>query len=400
MKKHLVIASDLFSPSIGGTETVTKNMAEELSKYYRITVVAPAIKTKQAPYLERHKNYQILRVRSIGVPIQQNLRFAHKAYDQIATYFDRRENKVDIIHANNPFPLSKMMLRYAKHTNVPMISGSHLMPESFTTFLRKLGEIHIFIDDAGWRRFARFYNKTNAVVAPTKTALRYLLESGLNVPTYAISNGIDLHTIKPYGKKQQLRHELGLKSQYIMIYAGRLGVEKRVDVVIDAFAQLVSKFDIELVLVGDGNATKKLKKRVKRLKLQDKVKFTGYVQDTTLKHKYLQAADIFAIASPVELQSIVTLEAMTAGLPVFACNEGALPELAQRGKNGDTFRDGDAKQLARKIGRVLLDPVLLRRYSRASLQMIAQHDIRNTWLKYHAMYEEVYTRFYHKHKNS
>ena len=103
--KHLVIGSDLFKPSIGGTETVTENMATNLSKRgYRVTVVAPAPKNIESPKLEKSGGYEILRTRSYGLPIQSNLRFAFRSYDQISEYFGRPENKIDIVHVNNPFP--------------------------------------------------------------------------------------------------------------------------------------------------------------------------------------------------------------------------------------------------------------------------------------------------------
>ena len=54
--KHIVIGSDLFKPSIGGTETVTNNMGINLVKAgFRVTVVAPSAKgMKTTPILQKH----------------------------------------------------------------------------------------------------------------------------------------------------------------------------------------------------------------------------------------------------------------------------------------------------------------------------------------------------------
>jgi glycosyltransferase involved in cell wall biosynthesis len=390
--KHLVIGSDLFKPSIGGTETVTENMAINLSKRgYRITVVAPAPKGIKSPKLEKSGSYEILRTRSYGLPIQSNLRFAFRSYNQISEYFDKPENKIDIVHVNNPFPTSKTLLRYSKKINVPCVVGGHFMPESFTVGLRRLGGVHELIDDFGWKRTVKFYNKANAVVSPTKTAIDLLKDHGLNVKTYAISNGLDLTKNKALQvDKDYLRKKYGLSSKFVITYAGRLGVEKRIDVIVTALYKLLQQdFDVQLLLIGDGNATKKLKKLIQKLGIRDKVIFTGYVGDTHQKQQLFAISDIFAIASPVELQSIVTLEAMAAGLPIFAVNEGALPELSQKHVNGDTFNEGDSATLARVIGNVLLDPVKLKQYGRASLEIIKDHNIKETWVKYDNMYREV-----------
>lgn len=391
---HLIIGSDLFKPSIGGTETVTENMAKNLSKMgYRVTVIAPAQKGQSSPRVANDSGgYKILRVKSIGIPIQKNVRVAWGAYGQISTFLSHTENTPDVIHTNNPFPLSWALLRYARKNSIPIIVGSHYMPESFTVGLRRFGNLHNVIDNFGWKRAVKFYNKADAIIAPTKTAIQYLKSNGLIVPSYVISNGIDLQLNKKINiSKSKLKTDLGLQAKYTIVYAGRIGVEKQIDVIITALYILLQRqdIDVQLVLIGDGNAVKKLKKLTRRLKLEKRVVFTGYIGDSTLKHKYFRACDVFAIASPVELQSIVTLEAMAAGLPIFGVNEGALPELAQAGVNGDTFEDGDSAGLARIIGNVLLDPVKLHQYSQASLKIVKHHNINDTWVKYCNMYQEV-----------
>jgi glycosyltransferase involved in cell wall biosynthesis len=210
------------------------------------------------------------------------------------------------------------------------------------------------------------------------------------VPTQAISNGIDLVANKPLATdKARLKRKLGLKSKYVVIYVGRLGVEKRIDVIITAMSQIYQQYDVDLLLVGDGNARKKLERQVRKLKMQGNVVFAGFVPDTEHKRQYLAASDIFAIASPVELQSIVTLEAMAAGLPVLAVDEGALPELAQQGVNGGVFGDGDSAGLARMIGHLLQDPILLKEYGEGSRKIIAHHDIDDTWKQYSSMYHKL-----------
>ncbi|MBA3678993.1 glycosyltransferase [Candidatus Saccharibacteria bacterium] len=397
---HIVIGSDLFKPSIGGTETVTHNMGVNLTKAgFKVTVIAPAPKDMQTtPKVEKDPGgYTIVRVRSYGIPIQQNLRFSKHAYKQIAEYLDNPSNTPDIIHCNNPFPTSRELIKYAKKHDLPLVIGSHLMPESFTTSIRRLGGLHHLLDAMGWHYIARVYNKADRVVAPTQTALNYLLEHGLKVPTQAISNGIDLAANAPLRvDKAKLKRELGIKSQYVVVYAGRLSVEKRIDVVMAAFARLVDQYDVELILIGDGNARQTLEKQAKRLGVQDKVLFTGFVQELEQKRRYMAVSDVFAIASPVELQSIVALEAMTAGLPILAVNEGALPELAQKGVNGGTFTDGDSVGLARMIGGLLSDPELLKQYRQGSLDIIKHHDIHDTWKQYSEMYKAVIA----KHNNS
>ena len=98
---------------------------------------------------------------------------------------------------------------------------------------------------------------------------------------------------------------------------------------------------------------------------------------------------MFAIASPAELQSIVTLEAASSGLPIVGVNAGALPELVQEGRNGYLFAPGSSEQMADRIIRLLKDNVLRRRMGRESRVIACQHDFNCTVRDYEKVYDEV-----------
>ncbi len=393
--KRLVIVSDLFAPSIGGTETVTEAMATNLPKVgYQTTVIAPAVAHKTTPYSEKSKSgYAIERLRSFSPHLQKNLRFGYRPYKQLVQYFNQ-VGQPDIIHANNLFPLSRAAIKYARRNNVPLVIGSHLMPESITFGLSWFKGLQRGLNKFGWRYIAKVYNQADMVMSPTKTGIRYLKRNGLDVSTKAISNGINLTLNRPIQQpKDSLRKKLGISGDFVLMYAGRLGVEKRIDVIITAFAKEYATFNATLILLGDGNARKQLRRQVKKLGIEKNVIFTGYVTEHERKREYLAASDGFVIASPVELQSLVTMEAMAVGLPVLAARAGALPELCQNEVNGFTFSDGNADQLADRMFKLLSNEKLRAKFSKASLEIIQHHDIRNTWREYDEMYIEVLAKY-------
>ena len=84
---------------------------------------------------------------------------------------------------------------------------------------------------------------------------------------------------------------------------------------------------------------------VRHLGMKDRVTFLGYLRDEDVPRLY-HLADLFVIAGLVELQSIVTMEAMASGLPIIAANAMALPELVHHGENGFLFAEDDAHALA------------------------------------------------------
>ncbi len=393
--KKLLIVSDLFAPSIGGTETVTDAMATNLPRVgYQTTVVAPAVAHKTTPYSEKSASgYKVERLRSFSPHLQKNLRFGFRPYKELVQYLDQ-VGQPDIIHANNLFPLSRSAIKYARRNKIPLVIGSHLMPESITFGISWFKGLQHGLNKFGWRYIAKVYNQADMVMSPTNTGIRYLRRNGLKVPARAISNGIDLAANKPIDTdKSALRKKLGIDGDFVLMYAGRLGVEKRIDVIITAFAKEYATFNATLILLGDGNARKQLRRQVKKLGIEKNVIFTGYVTEHERKREYLAASDGFVIASPVELQSLVTMEAMAVGLPILAVRAGALPELCQNEVNGFTFSDGNTDQLADRMFKLLSNEKLRHKFSKASLEIIKNHDIRSTWREYDEMYTEVLAKY-------
>lgn len=87
--------------------------------------------------------------------------------------------------------------------------------------------------------------------------------------------------------------------------------------------------------------------------LRDFVTFAGPVFGRA-KQQLLTSSDIFAFPSYNDAFPLVVLEAMSAGLPVVATAEGAIPDMIESGVNGILVPHHDPLALADAIG-VLLD---------------------------------------------
>ena len=110
------------------------------------------------------------------------------------------------------------------------------------------------------------------------------------------------------------------------------------------------------------------------------------MEEAELRASYGRA-DVFAIASIAELQSIATMEAMASGLPVVAANAVALPHLVHDGENGYLFEPGNVDDLADKLRRVLTaSPEEYLRMQQASLDGVEIHDIEKTLDTFEKLY--------------
>ena len=88
-----------------------------------------------------------------------------------------------------------------------------------------------------------------------------------------------------------------------------------------------------------------------------------------------------------ELQSLVTLEAMSASTPVLLADAMALPHLVRDGENGYLFTPNDSDDLAAKMARVLSLPAdELAAMGKASRGMVENHSIERTLQTFEDIY--------------
>jgi len=161
------------------------------------------------------------------------------------------------------------------------------------------------------------------------------------------------------------------------------GLGVRGDVLIEAAGRL--RNSAQLAIAGAGPLGGKLRRQAARLGLAGRVTFLGHIPDPDLPALY-RAADVFAIASEAELQSLATMEAMASGLPVVAADACALGELIRPDINGCLFTPGDAADLAARLDLLTADSGLRHRMGAESLRIIAGHERESTLETWAAVY--------------
>jgi glycosyltransferase involved in cell wall biosynthesis len=120
----------------------------------------------------------------------------------------------------------------------------------------------------------------------------------------------------------------------------------------------------------------------------DKVHFFGFVSEHELVEAYGRC-DIFCIPGIAELQSLVTLEAMSAGKPVIAANAMALPHLVHPNDNGWLYTPGDIAELRGHLEKLLASPDERHRMGLESQRIVATHGLDATLQKYETLYERA-----------
>ncbi len=149
---------------------------------------------------------------------------------------------------------------------------------------------------------------------------------------------------------QRFRWKYGLQEgrRYIM-FSGRLVRNKRVDLLIDAFARIAAERpEWDLLVVGDGILRDELRQRVPE-SLRPRVVWTGFVDGDEASTAY-HAAQVLVLPSDREPWALVVQEAMAAGLVVVASHiVGAAHELVEDKVSGRVFPAGSVEELAEAI---------------------------------------------------
>jgi alpha-1,6-mannosyltransferase len=156
--------------------------------------------------------------------------------------------------------------------------------------------------------------------------------------------GVELGDFGPSRRDPRLRDRLGLADdQPLLIYVGRLDIEKRPDVVVDAFRQLPDALGARLVLIGEGPLKEQIAEQG-----DPRIVLPGYLKDRGELARWLASADIYASAMADETFGVSIVEAQASGLPVVGVAAGAMIDRVtpQMGRLGPV---GDAAQMARNI---------------------------------------------------
>jgi glycosyltransferase involved in cell wall biosynthesis len=216
----------------------------------------------------------------------------------------------------------------------------------------------------------RMLNFADAHVNYTEKAYEILGSYGVPREKIFITyNSPDTDLLFDVRKKIEQEPPILAPNPHRLIHVGRLVPWKRVDMLIESLAALKHKFtDAELVIIGYGPQEKELKSLVKKLHLEDSVKFIGGVYDPATLGKYLLSSAVYVLAG---MGGISIVDAMAFGRPII-CSvcDGTEKHLVFEGYNGMYFTNGDGKDLTAKIKHLFDNPELAARMGEHSTEII------------------------------
>lgn len=254
--------------------------------------------------------------------------------------------------------------RYARENG---IASFHLMHVDWLAYARQgigrwpTAALHPFLRYYT-RRIARAYSRTIAPSRALQATFQHDFDGKIE---HLLFFGVNTRSFLP----ENIRYNpLPGNKDPVLLYTGRIAVEKSIDVLLKAFRIVVDSVpNARLYILGSGPALEKYRRRARR-EFGGSVEFPGSVFGNELKGWYARA-DVYWTASVTENFSMAILEALASGTPVVASAAGGNVEQINHGDSGYCVTPKSHLEMARRTIEILNDPALhakLRRGARNS----------------------------------
>jgi glycosyltransferase involved in cell wall biosynthesis len=309
------------------------------------------------------------------------LTFGMRAYGLIR---NGENKKYDIVHDNQTLAYGVLKIQELGYPVVetihhPVTIDRDLAVKSATSLKDKLG----------LRRWFSFINmqikvarRLPHIITVSQTACQHIAKTfGISEGKLrVVYNGIDTDIFSPSPKVNPLENRL-------LVVISRDTAVKGLRYMLEAFAVLRQKQNLELIVVAketDNNTTQKL---ISNLGIRDYVKFIDEIDTAELINQY-RLATVAIIPSIYEGFGLPAAEAMACGVPIVSTTAGALPEIA--GDAAILVPPADTKALAEAISALVLSPNKRRHLSETGRKRIMQmFNWRNTAQRTADVYAEA-----------
>ncbi|MFM7104757.1 MAG: N-acetyl-alpha-D-glucosaminyl L-malate synthase BshA [Flavobacteriales bacterium] len=184
---------------------------------------------------------------------------------------------------------------------------------------------------------------------------------------------------------QRLRKDLAEKGQKIIMHVSNFRPVKRINDIIEVFAQVKTKINCKLIMIGDGPERSRAESLCREKGIQCDVNFTGNVRNPL---EWLPAGDLFILPSESESFGLAALEAMAAGMPVISTNTGGLPEVNRHGVTGMMSAMGDVEDMVKNTIFILEKESRYKKFREHAMKRAGDFSIK----KILPLYEQMYTQ--------
>lgn len=321
------------------TVLVRYNRFADVAEYLPLDWLRPHRRSARIDGSPRPANVRVVPVPLYYLPIKYHYdRLGAKLYDRLVEAVEEHDLTFDLIHAHFTHPSGSAAARLSAATGVPYVLTSHENED----WLARLHERGLEDVQRAWREAAAVI-RVNEKDAP-------MLRS-FNDDVRSIPNGFSRDEF-PVQDRGDARRDLGLAPDQSVVFGlGALQERKRWGDLLEAIATVVDERgpgSVTCAIAGRGPEKNALRRRAEELGLEETVRIPGYISQHELA-SWMNAADVFVLASESEGNPTVLFEALGCGTPYVGTNVGGVPEIVTSEDYGLLCEPGDPGALAALI---------------------------------------------------
>jgi glycosyltransferase involved in cell wall biosynthesis len=347
---HVVIATGLYPPEIGGPATFAAFFEKGLKEKNVPCTIVPFSTVRRLPKIIRHFDYFIRVARatrrgdivlaldpvSVGLPALFAAKMRHASF---------------YLRAGGDYAWEQAAQRWSFRGLPEEFPGSARLPLA--------GKLLVAVERFVARRARRILTQSGhlaSIIARWGVARDRIV---------VIPNGVTVEELPP---REKLREEFGWKGP-VVFSAGRFVPWKGFEAVMDAVASLKRDLpEVRLCIAGTGPYEAGLRNHALRLNVP--VHFLGTLSKSSLMHA-MHAADVFVLNTRYEGFSHQIAEAFAVGIPVVTTNIPGNHELAQDGRTALLVKWNDVEAIRAAIEKLLGDKELSARMAESAKRHVA-----------------------------
>lgn len=204
---------------------------------------------------------------------------------------------------------------------------------------------------------------------------------------FCFSNWANLQTLRAHKLASNKVHTVGwgpcsinmveepinlLKNEPLVLFVGNEFYRKGVDILRRAIPMVIEKVsNAKFVIIGSNSDKLSVEPHYA-------LKMVGVVKEEEIMKQYFRAASVFVLPHRYDRSPHVIVEAMSAGKPIVASNQGGVTDAIVDGENGFLIPVNDPGSLAAAIIRLLNNPELMLKLGTAGRKIMIE---RFSWEK-------------------
>lgn len=294
--------------------------------------------------------------------------------------------ELDLVHFHTPGQIGLFGAYYARRYELPLVTTYHTDLYEYVTHYPGVlpGVVALSIlapyvtgGGAGERRISRscvrpersidrwnqkvvergmtlIHNSCDLVITPSAKMTAQLGGWNTTSRIATLPSGVDEIPATP-AEIEAARREYGIADdEQVVLYVGRIGSEKNLSVLIDAFTHVArGNAKARLMLIGPGDEENRFRDQAAATACADRITFTGRKPRAELG-AYYRLAEVFAFPSTADTQALVVNEAAWAGTPIVMVDRN-ISQIVEDGVSG-LYAANAAEDFAAKISALLEDP--------------------------------------------